>query len=132
MNLQQVMQLGFDWDTNEMSVMFLAKLAKPLIGAARIVINSIHIKGDVCAHFVPFLCYFYFFINYLIVTFVCVFLPVMHVFYLNFMDFSISFDFYFVDCLGDISWFSVEMFIKKWMLIEKIERNIIFVINLEH
>ncbi|OAY67133.1 Synaptotagmin-5 [Ananas comosus] len=43
---QQVMQLGFDWDTNEMSVMFLAKLAKPLIGAARIVINSIHIKGD--------------------------------------------------------------------------------------
>ncbi|KAF2948221.1 synaptotagmin-5 isoform X1 [Oryza sativa Japonica Group] len=43
---QKVMRLGFDWDSNEMSVMFLAKLAKPLIGAARIVINSIHIKGD--------------------------------------------------------------------------------------
>ncbi|KAL5228818.1 hypothetical protein ABZP36_017083 [Zizania latifolia] len=43
---QQVMRLGFDWDSNEMSVMLLAKLAKPLIGAARIVINSIHIKGD--------------------------------------------------------------------------------------
>ncbi|XP_072999935.1 uncharacterized protein [Typha latifolia] len=43
---QQVMQLGFDWDTNEMSVMLLAKLAKPLIGTARIVINSIHIKGN--------------------------------------------------------------------------------------
>lgn len=46
--MQKVMRLGFDWDSNEMSVMFLAKLAKPLIGAARIVINSIHIKGDVC------------------------------------------------------------------------------------
>lgn len=44
---QKVLQLGFDWDSNEMSVMLLAKLAKPLIGAARIVINQIHIKGDV-------------------------------------------------------------------------------------
>lgn len=44
---QSVMRLGFDWDTNEMSVMLMAKLAKPLIGTARIVINSIHIKGDV-------------------------------------------------------------------------------------
>ncbi|CAO2193474.1 unnamed protein product [Urochloa humidicola] len=43
---QQVMRLGFDWSTHEMSVMFLAKLAKPLIGTCRIVINSIHIKGD--------------------------------------------------------------------------------------
>lgn len=43
---QQVMSLGFDWSSHEMSVMFLAKLAKPLIGACRIVINSIHIKGD--------------------------------------------------------------------------------------
>lgn len=43
---QQVMRLGFDWNSHEMSVMFLAKLAKPLIGACRIVINSIHIKGD--------------------------------------------------------------------------------------
>jgi hypothetical protein len=45
------MSLGFDWDSHEMSVMFLAKLAKPLIGTCRIVINSLHIKGDVC----PFL-----------------------------------------------------------------------------
>lgn len=74
MNLQQVMQLGFDWDTNEMSVMFLAKLAKPLIGAARIVINSIHIKGDVCGHFVPLLHNCYFFINYLICN-VCLSFP---------------------------------------------------------
>ncbi|XP_010916384.1 uncharacterized protein [Elaeis guineensis] len=43
---QQVMRLGFDWDTNEMSVMMLAKLAKPLMGTGRIVINHIHIKGD--------------------------------------------------------------------------------------
>uniref|UniRef100_A0A453DTA5 C2 domain-containing protein n=2 Tax=Aegilops tauschii subsp. strangulata TaxID=200361 RepID=A0A453DTA5_AEGTS len=43
---QQVMSLGFDWHSKEMSVMFMAKLAKPLMGTARIVINSIHIKGD--------------------------------------------------------------------------------------
>jgi hypothetical protein len=47
-NVQQVMTLGFDWDSKEMSVMFMAKLAKPLMGTARVVINSIHIKGDVC------------------------------------------------------------------------------------
>ncbi|CAI8594875.1 unnamed protein product [Vicia faba] len=43
---QRVMQLGFDWDTNEMSILMLAKLAKPLMGTARIVINNLHIKGD--------------------------------------------------------------------------------------
>lgn len=43
---QRIMQLGFDWDTNDMSILLLAKLAKPLMGTARIVINSIHIKGD--------------------------------------------------------------------------------------
>ncbi|WOH03401.1 hypothetical protein DCAR_0622798 [Daucus carota subsp. sativus] len=43
---QRIMHLGFDWDTTDMSIMLLAKLAKPLLGAARIVINSIHIKGD--------------------------------------------------------------------------------------
>lgn len=43
---QRVMQLGFDWDTHEMSILLLAKLAKPLMGTARIVINSLHIKGD--------------------------------------------------------------------------------------
>ncbi|XP_020592907.1 synaptotagmin-5 [Phalaenopsis equestris] len=44
---QNVMRLDFEWDTNEMSVLLLAKLAKPLMGTARIVINSIYIKGDV-------------------------------------------------------------------------------------
>lgn len=48
MLLQRIMRLGFDWDTNEMSIMLLAKLAMPFTGTARIVINSIHIKGDVC------------------------------------------------------------------------------------
>ncbi|XP_019443304.1 PREDICTED: synaptotagmin-5-like isoform X4 [Lupinus angustifolius] len=43
---QRVMQVGFDWDTNEMSILLLAKLAKPLIGTARIVVNNLHIKGD--------------------------------------------------------------------------------------
>lgn len=53
--LQRVMQLGFDWDTHEMSILLLAKLAKPLMGTARIVINSLHIKGDVCKTiFFPF------------------------------------------------------------------------------
>lgn len=42
------MRLGFDWDTNDMSILLLAKLAKPFPGTARIVINSLHLKGDVC------------------------------------------------------------------------------------
>jgi hypothetical protein len=45
---QPVLHMGFEWDTNEMSVLLAAKLAGPLRGmAARIVINSLHIKGDV-------------------------------------------------------------------------------------
>ncbi|KAE9588223.1 hypothetical protein Lal_00002845 [Lupinus albus] len=43
---QRVMQVDIDWNTNEMSILLLAKLAKPLMGTARIVINSLHIKGD--------------------------------------------------------------------------------------
>ncbi|KAM5571170.1 synaptotagmin-5 [Rosa sericea] len=43
---QRIMRLGFDWDTTDMSIMLLAKLAMPLMGTARIVINSLHIKGD--------------------------------------------------------------------------------------
>ncbi|KAG6589542.1 Synaptotagmin-5, partial [Cucurbita argyrosperma subsp. sororia] len=43
---QRIMRLGFDWDTNEISIMLQAKLAMPFTGTARIVINSIHIKGD--------------------------------------------------------------------------------------
>ncbi|CAK9192592.1 unnamed protein product [Sphagnum troendelagicum] len=44
---QPVLHMGCEWDTNEMSVLLAAKLAGPLRGmAARIVINSLHIKGD--------------------------------------------------------------------------------------
>ncbi|KAG9448930.1 hypothetical protein H6P81_008895 [Aristolochia fimbriata] len=43
---QRIMRVGFDWDTNDMSIMLLAKLAKPLRGTARIVINNLHIKGE--------------------------------------------------------------------------------------
>lgn len=50
---QPVMHMGFEWDTNEMSVLLAAKLAKPLRGMARIVINSIHLKGDL--RFIPIL-----------------------------------------------------------------------------
>ncbi|XP_043812421.1 synaptotagmin-5 isoform X4 [Manihot esculenta] len=42
---QRFMHVGFDWDTNDISIMLMAKLAKPM-GTARIVINSLHIKGD--------------------------------------------------------------------------------------
>lgn len=44
---QRIMQIGFDWDTDDISILLQAKLAKPLVGTARIIINSIHIKGDV-------------------------------------------------------------------------------------
>lgn len=50
------MRLGFDWDTTDMSILLLAKLAKPFMGTARIVINSLHIKGDVCKVAFFFLC----------------------------------------------------------------------------
>ncbi|KAE8709674.1 heavy metal-associated isoprenylated plant protein 26-like [Hibiscus syriacus] len=40
------MHLGFDWDTSDLSIMLLAKVAKPFFGTAKIVINSLHIKGD--------------------------------------------------------------------------------------
>ncbi|KAF7836908.1 synaptotagmin-5 isoform X1 [Senna tora] len=43
---QRVLQMGLEWDTNEMSILMLVKLARPLMGTARIVINSLHIKGD--------------------------------------------------------------------------------------
>jgi hypothetical protein len=44
---QPVLHMGLEWDTNEMSVLLAAKLAGPLRGtSARVVINSIHIKGD--------------------------------------------------------------------------------------
>ncbi|CAM6090440.1 unnamed protein product [Calypogeia fissa] len=44
---QPVLHMGFQWDTNEMSVLLAAKLGGPLRGKmARIVINSVHVKGD--------------------------------------------------------------------------------------
>ncbi|KAG5229844.1 hypothetical protein OIU76_023070 [Salix suchowensis] len=43
---KRIMNLGFDWDTSDMSILLLAKLAKPLMGTARIVINNLHIKGE--------------------------------------------------------------------------------------
>lgn len=47
--------MGFEWDTNEMSVLIAAKLGGPLRGTtARIIINSIHVKGDVCVHDLSF------------------------------------------------------------------------------
>lgn len=53
--LQRIMRIGFDWDANDMSILLLAKVAKPFIGTARIVINSLHIKGDVRNFFPVFL-----------------------------------------------------------------------------
>ncbi|XP_021736336.1 synaptotagmin-5-like isoform X2 [Chenopodium quinoa] len=44
---QRIMHTSFDWDTKDMNIMLLAKLAKPLYGTARISINYLHIKGDV-------------------------------------------------------------------------------------
>ncbi|XP_075508656.1 uncharacterized protein LOC142545378 isoform X1 [Primulina tabacum] len=43
---QRVMHLGFTWDTSDVNILLSAKLAKPLKGTARIIVNSIHIKGD--------------------------------------------------------------------------------------
>ncbi|XP_027340284.1 synaptotagmin-4-like isoform X2 [Abrus precatorius] len=40
---QRVLKMGFDWDTSEMSILMLAKLS---VGTAKILINSLHIKGD--------------------------------------------------------------------------------------
>ncbi|KAK9071840.1 hypothetical protein SSX86_008270 [Deinandra increscens subsp. villosa] len=42
---QRFIRIGFDWDTTDISIMLLAKLAKPM-GTARIVVNNVHIKGD--------------------------------------------------------------------------------------
>lgn len=52
---QRIMRLSFDWDTDDVNIMLFAKLAMPLMGTARIVVNSIHIKGDVCIN--PLSCF---------------------------------------------------------------------------
>ncbi|GAV69274.1 C2 domain-containing protein [Cephalotus follicularis] len=43
---QRFMCMGFDWDANDISILMFAKLAKPLLGTGRIIINSLRIKGD--------------------------------------------------------------------------------------
>lgn len=43
---QRIMRLGFDWDATDVNILLYAKLAKPLKGTARIIINSLHIKGE--------------------------------------------------------------------------------------
>ncbi|KAL8141838.1 hypothetical protein V2J09_014870 [Rumex salicifolius] len=43
---QKMMHLGFEWDTSDMSILLAAKLAKPLYGTARIIINHLFIKGE--------------------------------------------------------------------------------------
>ncbi|XP_051137774.1 synaptotagmin-5-like isoform X2 [Andrographis paniculata] len=50
---QQFMRFSFDWDTEAVNIILLAKLATPLMGTARIAVNSIHIKGDI--KFIPIL-----------------------------------------------------------------------------
>eukprot|EP00252_Welwitschia_mirabilis_P021688 TRINITY_DN5627_c0_g1_i1.p1 TRINITY_DN5627_c0_g1~~TRINITY_DN5627_c0_g1_i1.p1 ORF type:complete len:842 (-),score=186.13 TRINITY_DN5627_c0_g1_i1:179-2704(-) len=52
-NNQPVLHMGFEWDTNEMSVLLAAKTSKPFRGMARIVIHGIHLKGDL--QFIPIL-----------------------------------------------------------------------------
>lgn len=57
------MRLGFDWDTDDVNIMLFAKLAMPLMGTARIVVNSIHVKGDVCINLLFLLLCLSFFFN---------------------------------------------------------------------
>ncbi|KAL8552654.1 hypothetical protein ACS0TY_001369 [Phlomoides rotata] len=43
---QKIMHTSFDWDSDDVNILMFAKLAMPLMGTARIIVNSIHIKGD--------------------------------------------------------------------------------------
>nr|GLL35835.1 synaptotagmin-5-like [Ipomoea trifida] len=43
---QRILHMGIDWDTTDIRAVLLAKLGKTLMGTTRIVINSLHIKGD--------------------------------------------------------------------------------------
>ncbi|XP_049934628.1 synaptotagmin-5 isoform X2 [Nymphaea colorata] len=45
---QQVLHMDFEWKTNNMCIMLDTKLAMPFLGTKQILINSIHIKGDLC------------------------------------------------------------------------------------
>ncbi|KAF5946204.1 hypothetical protein HYC85_016432 [Camellia sinensis] len=46
LRILQIMRLGFDWDSTDINILLLAKFVKPLMGTSRIVINNIHIKGE--------------------------------------------------------------------------------------
>ncbi|CAA7053104.1 unnamed protein product [Microthlaspi erraticum] len=43
---QKIMRLDFNWDTTDLSILLQAKLSKPFNRTARIVVNSVCIKGD--------------------------------------------------------------------------------------
>ncbi|ESQ48067.1 hypothetical protein EUTSA_v10020065mg [Eutrema salsugineum] len=44
---QKIMRLDFNWDTTDLSILLQAKLSKPFNRTARIVVNSLCIKGDI-------------------------------------------------------------------------------------
>lgn len=49
---QRILRCSFDWDPDDINILLSAKLAMPLMGTARIVVNSIHVKGNVCINLV--------------------------------------------------------------------------------
>lgn len=44
---QKILRLDFTWDTTDLSILLQAKLSKPFNRTARIVVNSLCIKGDI-------------------------------------------------------------------------------------
>ncbi|CAN8258897.1 unnamed protein product [Cochlearia groenlandica] len=44
---QKIMRLDFNWDTTDLSILLQAKLSKPFNRTARIIVNSLCIKGDI-------------------------------------------------------------------------------------
>ncbi|KFK39172.1 hypothetical protein AALP_AA3G209700 [Arabis alpina] len=44
---QKIMRLDFTWDTTDLSILLQAKLSKPFNRTARIIVNSLCIKGDI-------------------------------------------------------------------------------------
>lgn len=43
---KRILRMGFEWDTNNVNIILLVKMARPLVGTGRIGINSLHIKGE--------------------------------------------------------------------------------------
>ncbi|KAG6428727.1 hypothetical protein SASPL_112983 [Salvia splendens] len=50
---QRILRCSFDWDSDDVNILLSAKLAMPLMGTARIIVNSIHVKGNLL--FMPIL-----------------------------------------------------------------------------